>query len=520
MRIVKSPIFGNMSFSKQSSGLYSADSGKVHLLGNGEAGGKGAGVSYLDVMQHYFTIYQTSRAIGLCEDYFRLPEQPIDGPRFVAPSQMRDDCLDLLFKVMESLNFADEIVIRSSSQIEDQIGMTCAGKFKSEVHCLGVDSDQGKLGFINKLLEVLNSAYSNKAVRAYKRAGYTKIPPMPVVIHEAKGQEWEHVEQAFFPLYSFTANTSSVNFIRFAYAFGFGRAVANGLTQTDYYNRILELQKTEGRKNRSINENEYLYFINYENNKLERREFFHYIRSVDAINDFFQKRCGNVENRGNILSRTTAPLALRFEQELGLPVELEGACCFYEQSSPTFLQIRPVRKTGILEKPKIDQKQILAQTDKVLGEASRPFSRIVIATDDDFAFELLLKDLEKMGKKYPGSLLVLDACVTKSFKDYLRILLEYYDGVIVSDRSKKHNFGSGDGLSHFALNIMDEEKLVLYFKYGSLTDIISYFIDGDLLEDINISKRHIELSVQVIKLEKEFTLSGNQEDQWGMIYKS
>ncbi|MBI5701308.1 hypothetical protein HZC34_05650 [Candidatus Saganbacteria bacterium] len=118
-RVITSEIYGNLGrFERVRPGLFRSESGRVHVLGNGNPNGKGEGTLFLDHAKYTDAVtgYDVPRSLVVCDDYFGIHPQSVAPPTLVTEFDQRK--LDDIFLTLAELKFRNELAMRSSARAD------------------------------------------------------------------------------------------------------------------------------------------------------------------------------------------------------------------------------------------------------------------------------------------------------------------------------------------------------------------------------------------------------------------
>lgn len=441
-------------------GLRRSESGRVHLLGEGLLGGKGEGTLVLDHARHKGMVsgYSVPRSLVLCESFSANPRRN-----------------EVLFETLRELGFHRALAIRSSSPFEDQLGQTAAGIFATEFHALPLDTDESRAQFAAKLTAVYESANSERA-RAYLQRRCLVNHPLSVVIQEVVGSEWQYAPQYFMPAIAGITNTSLRKSVRTAAVLGLGLSAVKDEGLGRLY-RLPILQNDPMRV--SHNRNGYTGDFNS--------------RDVSCL-DLTSGQVTRLQNEASVrlfpddylycdLERqfseipvTLSRIALMFERLCEFPVDIEWASQNGKWDDLSLLQIRPISKRPEIARPKVMPENVLFESKNLLGYGEKSFDYVIFVMN--FISSPFLK---KMVEKFPRSLIVyqprrLDVRTTPLESESM---LTCTDACVFIDPNPSEHF-PGTGMQHLALNLADENKIVVLVGPEATKAIRS---KGKLLED-------------------------------------
>jgi len=507
VRKLTSKIYGNLGeFTLVQPNLYQSSSGRVYLLGNGNPGGKGDGTIFLDKARGSALAYEVPRSIILCDDFSGIKPQPLSHPQ--APVELSQERTTELVNVIKMLGFKPNIAIRSSAQVEDQLGQTAAGVFNTEFHGKALDNEESIKRFIEKLLSVYNSAYSERAVRFWERLGYFEIPPISVIIQELVGKQWKYAPQYFLPAISGITNTSSRKVVRVATVLGLGLSAVGEkglgiLHKLPIEEDGLRVGSNIGYFKGDLNDSDIWALA------LENGNAVHIFGESTAQlfpNHYLKDLCWTFPK----IQMKVADLGLHFEKMIGHPVDIEWASEDGKQLS--LIQIRPITKKAVIAKPVVAPENIILSSEDVFGQIEREYD-LVIVLDSSFLTYRQSEEIEFISKKYPNSLFIFSTNLKQVHdKVIVEYILPFADGIIVQDFESDHSLGT-TGMQHLALSCSDDRKSIIYTH--------SY----DLEEKIRARSRSIERinysftgKTTVYKPHQPIRLAADDEQDFAMLY--
>lgn len=503
---LSSKIWGDLGELRQvQANLYRSASGRAYLLG-GNPGGKAEGLFSLDKNREVMPGLEVPRFLVLGNDVSGLPHYSIARP----PETIDLDPATIV-KVINTINdigFSHALAIRSSAQVEDQIGQTAAGVFQTEFHGLPLVEEDSIRSFINKLESVYASAYTERAVHFWKRLGHNEIPPISVIIQECVGKQWEYAPRYFLPALAGITNIASRKLVKAATVVGFG------LSAVDHRGLGI-LHKLP-----IIGDGTHVY---HARNKYKGKLNIDDLQCLDLSSgnlvglsyeraekmfpkEFLKQLQWNFPG----IQMDTAHLALLYENMYGHAVEVEWAST--DGVNPVIVQIRPIQKKGLIAIPDIPAGDIIFKSDSIFGQADKKYDHII---QIDFPLSTFPedKDIQSLSIKYPNSLFVYTTYIaTGNDLAIANDILPYIDGLIVQDSNRDHI--TGTGLQHLALSCYDERKAIVW------TD------DNKIFRRIQVNSEQIErvaiygdfAGYSVYKPKSPVRLAGDDEQAFAMLY--
>ena len=502
---IPSKIYGQLGPLEQWRGnIARSQSQRVHAVGPGAVGGKGAGTIFLDQVEHQQLVsgYSVPRSVILCNDFFGVDLQPIDNPAQIGaldPRKMAD-----LFALLEELHFPQVLALRSSALVEDQLGHPAAGKFLTEFHGLPLKSEASRQRFTDKLLAVMNSAYSTEARDCWKMMGYDQIPPLSVIVQEVVGREWESVPRYFFPGIAGIVQTSLRTRVPVATVVGLGLAAVG--------------DKGLGiRHDFTINEGGLTVYGMYQG-KLNWDDLF----AIDLL-------AGDVARFDGEAGKKFLPKARRSDfgqfifsgcqislAEISLRLEkLVGQALDVEWVSPDghhlyLVQARPMTKRSLIEKSVVKPENVLLESNDVFGYGTRDFNHII-----DVLGRVPKGEIKRLAEKYPRSLIVYAKRVVENetFRQISERILPYVDTIVVRDLARIH--APGTGMQHLAIDKIETKKILLYCEDLDFKNEL--LAQGTVIEKGNESWS-VTNSIEVIQFASPIKVAADDEAGWGMVY--
>ena len=505
--MIDSKTFGKLGpFQQVRYGLLRSESSRIYLLGGGSFGGKGEGVSFLDQVKTNGPTfgYSVPRALILREEYSAIKPQEV-GARPIRVELGRLKAEELIGTLKE-LDFSPELAIRSSAQVEDQIGQTAAGRFATEFHASPLDSEVSKNQFIYKLSRVYNSAYSENALRYWQRGGFTEIPPLSIVIQEVVGNNSEYCPTYFLPALSGIVNTSSRTVVKISTVLGLGlSAVGDAGLGILHKLPILE-------DGLSVSHN-----MNYHDGELNTANLFCLDRETGGALQLVHEAAVRLfpENKLDKI-RWTFPgrqmglsgMSLSFEQLLGLPVDIEWASGI--KGEPSLVQIRPIQKREIISRPQIKREDKIIQSDDVLGYGEKTISHVIYV---DYPHgNVPEEEIKRLCAKYRSNMVIVRTDVTANTNFMIRErIFPYTEVVVVSDYVRGEWHVTGTGMQHFALDLADEGKIFIYTDKS-----VKLFRNnrGNLIEETD---RRLG-GMSVYGFDRPIRVAADDAFGWGMVY--
>ena len=501
-RKIISNIYGELgTFKRVKPSLYRSQSGRVHLLGLGQVGGKAGGTIYLDKMSLDMGYRTPGHSLVVCNDYFGLPPQPVKTP--VKINQIAFAKVERLVDIINELGFTLPIAVRSSSPLEDQIGSTAAGVFSTQFCHRPQKNEASIIEFGQRILAVVNSNYTDKAKNYYRIKGYSDIPPISLIIQEVIGNEWSYAPSYYFPLVSGIINTATEGIIKIVAFAGLGIGAVDG----DGLGYVYSYDKTDFSKysDQRIAHHQLWYFdvnkgdvapISRERDSIKNREL------MDRFYEGLTEMIG-----GHPLQLIM--LAARHEKNLGLPVDIEWA--LDKEMVPTLLQIRPLKaKMYNLQTPIVEGDKLLFSSEDVLGQGKIAFKYVIHVLGQ---FIDLGERLELLHAKYPDSLIVIEDAVCDGFDDImLESVLPHGKAFAVVESFPNHPNRSG--IDHFCLNCADLDVVLMYAKNLSMLDSLT--AEAKLIESIN---KHDWEKIKIYEMNSTVHMAVDDENALGMIYK-
>lgn len=486
-RVITSKIYGDLGrfTATRRPNLHRSPSGRVYVLGQGALGGKGEGTLFLDQAADSMGFRVPGRSLVVCDDYFGIPARDEHAIGELDPQKSRE-----LMDILGEENFPARLAIRSSSVMEDQPGHSAAGRFLTKYH----DTQGPKSDLAADLLEVINSNYEAAALFYQRSQGMANIPPLPVIIQELVGNEFEYAPRYFFPALSGIINTASPGKIKVATVSGLGVAAVGGRGLLHTFNHSLAMPERRGGVPNFIEA-----IIDGRETRFDSKE-----RAKETV-----------ERLSPATQKELARIALKLQREISAPLDIEWALD-REGNTPHLLQVRPINPKQRIPKPDISTDRTLLLTSKVVGQASCVFNHICVLDSPGFfgyPDNQLLKKLES----YPDSILICRILVTEITPRVLSRILPYIKALVVLDYFQEHFHGTG--LDHIALFAADEKKVILYSgeEVGFLDQLIrrAKLIEKTSLTSVNEAKDIL----RIFELPEPHTIAGSDEDGWGMVYR-
>ena len=509
---IKSEIYGNQGVFKcirlLSQGLYQNSSKRIHVLGDGALVGKTQGTIYLDRMKEEMGCLVPERSLFLCtEDYFGLPTQTVGN--FTDIVELSREKVDRLLEIIIALGFRTPLAIRSSSFVEDQYGRTFAGQLDTDFLGLNLGAKTARRYFADRLLKVINSAYSKKAEIYYRVYGYREIPPLQVIIQEVVGKEWQYVPNYFFPALAGIVNTARRKYVLLTMCAGMGTAAVKADCGARYYTISREKHSILDRLDASRYGLHYIDLANegklsvFGLKDMEKNPQLDPDRSFKDLSQQFTDE----------LALQLADYALSFEKQLGRGIDLEWA--LDRTLKPSLVQLRPLVPLCPVAKPIVDENQILFSAkhySNVKGHGEMTLKNIIYV--DWFTAKTTLNDLTT---KYPESLIVLRGWFRSDiFGWLLENILPYSRAIVLTDTATE---GEGAlGIDHFSLNCCDLGAQIIRVEDSK--------DEGIFLKEIRRRANFIESfkddngerQIKVYKSKQPLHFAINQEDEWGMVW--
>lgn len=478
--------FGQYSRVAGSSFLYEENRGRVFLAGDGPEGAKAGGLVDLNAIGE-----NVKRCVGFREDFFR-----------------RYSISDVIDTV-RVLHFIPQLAIRSSAQVEDQLGRPAAGIFESKLGVYPLDTEDGKRRFVRDFEFVKSSAYTEKAERFWQAAGYTAIPPLPVIVQEVEGKQWEHAPGYFFPALSGIANTSFYSQIRVAMVFGLGHAaVKKG------WGVLWKFDREGGGPMPSGADNDIVWVLNREEEEL--------LTKGEVSTLVWSMKRGKLELVETV--KRVFQAAQRVEGCFGHSVDIEWASS--EGKEIALLQARPVRKRTPVPKPEVKNENIIVQSTEVLGWGEKKGIKQIIYICCDYSGPFLEKRVVAILKKYPESVVVWRTNVIEDMREeILEYAFSYTDTLIIDDINDVHGYGfSSDapktGLGHTMLGLIEEGKILIMIEQDDTKGFsVEKFNGLPQIESLSIQREDKDLiQVQVYAVPGSLRVAADDEAGWGMVY--
>src|SRR3989339_59433 len=507
VRIIATAAYGQLGpFKKISPGLYRSVSGRVHIVGEGNIGGKAEGLAFLD--QNNFPI--PGRTLFVADDFLGLPNVDIRDRFLLCQADLAR--INYLISAINMIGFPTPIAIRSSSTVEDQLGDSQAGAFHSTIFGKPLSPGAMNQEFTIALLEVLNSSYGYGR-NAYLRRCFTEIPPLPVIIQELIGRQWSFVPNVFFPALSGIVNTATPDKVKVQTVFGFGEAAVRwGLGMVHEFCGDLQAQPAvTGQFNGEVCR------LNLQTGLPDMPDpDFMYDPNKMSAN--YPEIVALYRQKAPELQRGVAQKAFALSQQLGKALDLEWAL---GESEVLFTQVRPIkRKKANMARPAVAPENIYFQTNKILGQGQVEVKNIIFISGEMSEVLSVMDDIRRICRQFPDSLIVwgtrVKPLVTRDIlHDYLIhlaksvLVWDYY-----GDDGLHHQSGPGTGLAHLALEIYDREKVIIYSDKSALVEQLLN-LGRDVSESPSSSKGAM---IEVKELPFTLQIAGDDESGWGLIY--
>lgn len=504
--------------------LYKSQSGIVHILGNGLVGGKGEGTLYLD--QKHFEACDISghleqniklrvpNSLIVCDDFFGLPVFSFNERDGV--KRLPHNKFDELVFTIKDIGLRAELALRSSSPIEDGKKIAAAGVFNTDFFIRSLDTRSGRKRFLEKLLQVINSAYTPLAAAYWEKAGYEQAPPIPIIIQDAVGKGWKNASRYFMPIVSGVINTSPCNYIKAVDVLGFGLAAVNE-TGIGKAGRVDVTEYTDEKRNVAS-----YYYTKYDD--YNRDNIFCIDNKTGKMINLKGNKASvlfskhSLKRRGHAslfnLTRYSAELAAGYEKNIGMPVECEFAS--KELNELYMLQIRPAKRGYPIPRPIIDNQNIIFNTNNFFGRGQEQFDKIIWLNDPNELMLGMREHVKNMTDKHPGALFVYDSrIVSERTSAYLLSdILPFCKTLIVRD-TKVHIGGSG--LKHLGLNCDTEEKMIIVAD-GTQGARLHADIRGNIIDNYTRPNSVHSVDINVYKLPRPINVAADNYAEWAMVY--
>lgn len=494
-------------------------------MGEGQIGGKAVGLATLDghpVLSKFPSTY-VPRWLVVCPDVFNLGERSFYD---LSPVEtLREEAVSQIIDTVRSINFGP-LALRSSAPVEDQFGWTAAGAFLTEFHVGSLDDAGPRAAFVGKLNDVLASAYSQEAKVYWRRAGYTQMPPLAVVIQELAGKEWPAAPGYFFPAIAGIANTASSRCVKVATVLGHGYAAVAGAGLLHKFPLSKEGTDIDGGGETDYDLNrDRIFCLETASGDLVRRVMGEgggrYLPPA-----IFHEEIANFPKPQQAMAR----IALNFQQELwgkqGKAVDMEWAKV---DERLALLQIRPIKKLPNISWPEVEVENIICtlRFGRVTGSGVKSFRSVigVFCKDNIISAEIIAR----YAGKYPDSLIIYRTAIYNgeefrqlgaiqyAEENICKALLPNAGVIIVDDMIKDEairKYLSGTGLEHLALQIADEEKIVACTENRLLSKLLAStdFIKAETaeLED--------GIKIDVLFPKRKLCAAACEEDDRFMLY--
>lgn len=506
---VSTKSYGEFNFLPVERGVCASKSGKIIVVGPPVVGGKGGGTAFLD-----------AQLSALPSSRYCIPQSVVIGsgffpfmPREIQPEidpleekSLSPAKISQLFDVLKRyLN--GPLAIRSSAQVEDLGGSVAAGIFETEFDSGKLITTQDKNRFIDKLLNVLNSAFARRAHPYWERQGHSRIPQIPVLIQEVVGRQWEFSPEYYCPEIAGIINTSLRSARMVATVLGLGVAAVSdsgsGLLHKlpkSVADRRIDLRhiSVEGELNTSG-----IYAVNMGTGNIE------YMTGPRAAVLFPRMYVDKLQQRFPNLQLQLAEFA-GFLEEASTPRRPYDIEFAINNNHAVITQARPVQERRTLMKPKDN---ILFETQDLIGYVdSKKFNSIIKIKANAVPSSETIKDLMK---KYPNSLIILDIYVlyTLTSREVEESVLPYTNAVLVID-SNAAGHKSGTGIQHFNLNLANEQKALLYSDNDRFVEGIRK--KADAVEEVNLSFSGAEITVY--RFNQPVLVAADDVSGWAVMY--
>lgn len=497
-RSINSRFYGNLGVFRQiAPKLYRNESGRTYLLGEGSVGGKGEGHIFLDRIcdRHCFSV--PAPTIIVCNDFPGLPPVPLTAERKRQYPKIASDTVKAIIDVARSTGLPKELIMRSSAVIEDQMGQTAAGIFRSLSASLDFTRDTVPAfeitDFAGKINEVAASLTGADSLAYHELRGLLELTPLALLLQPMIGSYWFNNE-LYGPHLSGIMNTATPGLVKMATVVGLGEVAVGpaGAGVFCAYSYNGEVQKYQA--------------------GLPRFSTFSRRGKPDVVS-LFDINFRSVHNR--ILDDETAgeqlvPLAVKISEEVGMPLDFEWA---WVKGEPVhLLQVRPLKtKQKSFPKPQVSQSQKLLETEWAIGQGEATINHVIIA--DEREGVLFRHLIGETAKRYSDNLLLLLRDEQNPANGIKYSTYCWSKAVILAD-CQADRF-SGSGLQHLALNIHDEAKIVLYAEGDNFKRTLEK--EGKLVEEIP-APYDGQGAIKVYALNQSVKVAADDENGWGMVY--
>lgn len=503
---LKTTPFGSLGpFQPVAPDLYASASGRFHVLGSGEIGGKGLGLAALDQAQQLLEGFDTPRTLVVSDTWWGLDNQSVEAPSGI--DTFNPNKVTPLLNTIRDLGLASSpLAIRSSSLIEDLPGHPAAGLFHSDFHGISLDSIESQRVFLNKLLSVLNSAYTPKARKHWAQQGYTSIPPLPVIIQEVAAAPQDANAQYVMPLIAGISNGSLQQAVRIKAVIGLGIAAVEEQNKGVSYSFPV-LKEKHGVSPRgytvegSHNTNEFWVIDRVSGEAVKTNS--------EALPEFKAQVSVGLSHSIQT-AHSIATLHKGLELLLKHPLDLEWSVP--DAQHITMLQARPILPRNLVIRPKINPAQTLLESANVLGYGDHVYQQALLVSIAPSRFAR--GQFEKIIQKFPNTFIIYVTKVAQMFTS--NELEEYFlpstDSIVVVDLNSDSHFVHP--LSHFSLNCEESGQLVIYTDELMHDKLIRHSLDP-----IDLFPHSYSTSNRVLlyRFKQPLRVSGDSGANWSVI---
>ncbi|MFH1541464.1 MAG: PEP/pyruvate-binding domain-containing protein [bacterium] len=512
-RIIKSAIYRELGpYQAVKRQVFASETRNVHLVGEGDVGGKGIGTLVLHRQRENWFTYHTPRSVILCEDALGLPVKDIESPNSITAISIEK--IEEVVTLLRELDFQPAIAIRSSAQVEDGAALSTAGRFRTEFHALPLNDHASIRAFTEKLLRVCNSAYSNQALPYWQRGGYQEIPPMPVVIQEVVGGQWSYAPRYFLPAISGLLRVLPHDIALKTTVVGLGLSAVQdaglGLSRRfvidphrQARNQAVHMYDERG----SVNLQD-LFALDLEAGDLVR------LRGQEAEQLYPEEIHRTLWSF--VVSDMGADVALAFNKTFGRRFEFEWA--HHPNHGFSLVQVRPVVRTAKIAKPEVSPENIILSTDNVLGAGRASFDHLIVFEQNRKVSRVPIERVESLYKTYPNSLFVQVGEVTGVTACGIEEnVFPFASAAVVSDTVDSIIHQQGSGVQHLAVRFLNEEKVMIYTglaegRFWQRPEMsLLKFIPLDCM---STSRQYI----YVYSISRPVHVAADAEEGWGMVW--
>ncbi len=479
---------------------------RVYVLDSTESvGGKASGLLALD--RYRTAEYDVPRATVPDANFFEIAPRPLVNPRMIGTLPLHK--LNQLFDAIK--DFGYPIAIRSSSQVEDSEGSVAAGIFKTKFHGSPIVTAESRLRFEEKLLAVLNSAYTPKAITYWTRRGFTHIPQIPVVIQEVVGEPSAD-GRYFLPVLSGIINTSLSNTVRVSTVLGLGVTAVSeeGLGLLHRVPKFMPTDQVEIPAEGSLNRSEIACI------DLHTGDLVH-LRGRETERLFPGDALSVIQNAFPSLQVKLAKIAIELENRINMykgtksALDLEWAT---DWNDTWLVQMRPIERRAAQKKPLVTEKDVVLDSQDVVGYGSREFRQIVYVRSS--YGDTTPETIKALRAEFPDSLLIYDTSLFHFFtsKTITESIMPFIDAVVIIDRtSDQHK--NGTGLQHVALNVAEEGKVLIYTGNADFMPRVAQRArSANIIKPGTFSTDEIT----VYEYARPLRVAADDEGKWGVVY--